>query len=71
MREHIIIEDSWVEYVKDLGNLNGITAVPTFSAAYQAMGKQGITVLGITMLGGIFSSLAGRNDIRFITANKI
>ncbi len=49
----------WVSYIKDLDNLNGIASVPTFSAIQQALGKNGVVLLGFTMLGGLFSSLIG------------
>lgn len=49
----------WVAYIKDLDSLSGIASVPTFSAIYLAVGKAGPLLLGITMLGGLFSSLVG------------
>ena len=50
---------SWLEYIKDLGNLEGIKALPAFYAAEHYMGTAGITVLMLSLLSLIFTSFIG------------
>lgn len=50
---------SWSEYVEDLNNLEGYESIPTFYTISQAMGKPGLTILGIAVLGGIVTGLVG------------
>lgn len=50
---------SWAEYTADLGNLEGYESIPTFYAINEAMGRPGLTILGIAVLGGIITGLVG------------
>jgi len=50
---------NWLSYLSNLDSLQGIQAMPSFSAAQQAMGNKGIAVLGATMLCALFTSLIG------------
>lgn len=50
---------SWLAYVRDMGNLTGIKAVPAFYAAYHYMGQTGIVVLMLSLFGVILTSLIG------------
>ena len=50
---------SWLEYIKDLGNLSGIEALPPFYAAYTYLGNAGITILMLVLLALIITSLIG------------
>ena len=50
---------SWVDYIARLGSFSGVAGQPTFFAAHSALGKAGLTVLGIAALGGIFTGLIG------------
>ena len=50
---------SWHEYVSDLGNIQGIKALPAFYAAQHFMGNTGIVLLSIALLGLIITSLIG------------
>lgn len=49
----------WTEYVKDLDNLTGINAVPTFYAARELLGVPGIVALGAAVLGALLSGVVG------------
>ena len=50
---------SWIDYVASLGERSGIVSLPTFYAAYSAMGNLGVTILGAAALCGIFTGLIG------------
>ena len=51
--------DSWLEYIRDLGNLEGIRALPAFYAAEHYLGGFGVTLLMLTLLALIVTSLIG------------
>lgn len=50
---------SWLEYIRDLGNLNGIKALPAFYAASCYLGKAGIILLSLSLLALVLTSLIG------------
>lgn len=50
---------SWVEYIDDLKNIEGIGSLPTFHAAYNVFGKFGLFFIGIAVLGAILSGIMG------------
>lgn len=50
---------NWLEYIKDMGNLEGIKAVPAFYAANYYLGKTGVTVLMFALFAVILTSLIG------------
>ena len=50
---------SWLEYIKNLGNEEGIRALPAFYAAEHYMGSAGVTILMISLLALIFTSFIG------------
>lgn len=50
---------SWVEYINDLPNLNGILSLPTFHAGQQLLGSWGVFFLGLAVLGAILSGIVG------------
>ena len=50
---------SWLEYIRNLGNLDGIKALPAFYAANHYLGFAGITILMISLLALIFTSFIG------------
>ncbi len=50
---------SWIEYIRDMGNLSGIKAVPAFYAASHYLGNTGVTILMLALLGVIITSLIG------------
>ena len=50
---------SWVDYVANLGDYQGASALPTFFASFTSWGGTGLTVLGIAALCGIFTGLIG------------
>ena len=50
---------SWLEYIRDLGNLDGIEALPAFYAAERYLGSFGVTALMLSLLALIFTSLIG------------
>ncbi len=49
----------WLEYIKDLDNLSGIEALPTFYAAYTYLGNGGYYLLMAALLALVISSLIG------------
>ena len=51
--------DSWLAYIQDMGNLEGINAVPAFYAAHHYLGQAGVTVLMLALFGVILTSLIG------------
>ena len=51
--------DSWLSYIRDMGNLEGIRAVPAFYAANAYLGQTGVTVLMLALFGVILTSLIG------------
>ena len=50
---------TWVDYIKNLGNFEGIQSAPTFNAAYAALGNIGSLILGVAALCGMFTGLIG------------
>ena len=51
--------DSWLSYIRDMGNLSGIKAVPAFYAANHYLGQAGVTILMCALFGVILTSLIG------------
>ena len=51
--------DSWLAYIGDMGNLEGIKAVPAFYAADHYLGAAGVTVLMLSLFAVILTSLIG------------
>lgn len=52
---------SWLEYIRDIGNLSGIEGLPAFYAAYTYMGNAGIMLLVTALFGLIATSLIGNS----------
>ena len=50
---------SWIEYISDMGNLDGIKAVPAFYAANYYLGSRGVTLLMFSLFGVIITSFIG------------
>ena len=50
---------SWLEYIKDLSNLDGIKALPAFYAADHYLGGAGVAILMLTLLSLVFTSFIG------------
>ena len=51
--------ESWVAYIDDMPNLDGLLSLPTFHAGYQLLGTAGVAFLGIAVLGAILSGIIG------------
>lgn len=51
--------DSWLAYIRDLGNLSGTEALPPFHAAGRYLGAAGIWILMLSLLALVFTSLIG------------
>ncbi|MBR4537565.1 MAG: amino acid permease [Clostridia bacterium] len=51
--------ESWLDYIRDMGNLEGIKAVPAFYAAGHYLGQAGVTVLMLALFAVILTSLIG------------
>ncbi len=51
--------ESWLAYIQDMGNLEGIKAVPAFYAADHYLGQTGVAVLMLALFGVILTSLIG------------
>lgn len=50
---------TWVEYIDDLSNLQGLKSLPTFNAAYELLGVGGTFFLGIAVCAAILSGIIG------------
>ena len=50
---------SWIEYIRDMGNLAGFEAVPAFYAINYYLGRTGVTILMLALFGAILTSLIG------------
>ena len=50
---------SWVEYIDDLPNLEGLISLPTFHAAETLLGTAGLVFLGIAVMAAILSGIVG------------
>ena len=48
---------SWLEYIRDLGNLSGIEALPAFYAAGHYLGHAGFVLLFLSLLSLVVTSL--------------
>jgi EAL domain-containing protein (putative c-di-GMP-specific phosphodiesterase class I)/amino acid transporter/GGDEF domain-containing protein len=51
--------DNWLEYLRDVPNLNGLEGIPAFYAASQLMGDLGVNLLMTALLCLILTSLVG------------
>lgn len=51
--------DSWLSYIRDMGNLEGIKAIPAFYAAEYYLGQTGITVMVLALFAVIVTSIIG------------
>ena len=50
---------SWLEYIRDIGNLEGLEALPAFYAARHYVGGAGVSALMVALLALIVTSLIG------------
>jgi amino acid transporter len=50
---------SWIEYIEDLPNTEGLLSMPTFHAAYQLLGKGGLVFLGISVFSACLTGIIG------------
>ena len=50
---------SWLDYIRDMGSLDGIKAVPAFYAAQYYLGQTGVRVLMLALFAVILTSLIG------------
>lgn len=51
--------DSWLAYIRDLGNLHGLEAFPAFYAASCYLGRAGVGLLMLSLLALVVTSLIG------------
>jgi diguanylate cyclase (GGDEF)-like protein len=51
--------ESWLAYIRDMGNLEGIKAVPAFYSVNHYLGQAGVVVLMLALFCVIFTSLIG------------
>ncbi len=50
---------TWLDYIKDLGNLSGIKGLPAFYAAQYYLGSKGVMILVASLFALIVTSLIG------------
>lgn len=50
---------SWLEYIRDRGNLSGLEALPGFYAAHHYLGDAGVWILMASLMALILTSLIG------------
>lgn len=51
--------ESWSDYVDSVNTLYGLESLPTFYAAYELLGKAGLVLLGVAVMGAILSGICG------------
>lgn len=51
--------NSWKQYIDDLPNLKGLSALPTFNAAYMLLGNTGLLFISVAVLAAILSGIVG------------
>ena len=51
--------DSWLSYIRDVGNLEGLENLPAFYAVSRTMGNTGVGILMAVLLCLVFTSLIG------------
>ena len=51
--------DSWLAYIRDVGNLGGIKGLPAFYAARHYLGDAGVWILTASLLALVITSLIG------------
>lgn len=51
--------ENWLAYIRDLGNLSGLDALPAFYAANHYLGDMGVRILMASLLALILTSLIG------------
>ena len=51
---------SWLEYIRDRGNLDGLEALPAFYAANHYLGSTGVALLMAALLSLVITSLIGQ-----------
>ena len=51
--------DSWLDYIRDIGNLSGIEGLPAFYAARHYLGDFGVGALMLSLLALVLTSLIG------------
>lgn len=51
--------DNWEAYISDIGNLSGISALPTFDSVSITMGRTGVIFLGVAAFCGMMTGLIG------------
>ena len=51
--------ESWMAYIRDMGNLSGLKAVPAFYAADYYLGQTGVGILMLALFAVILTSLIG------------
>jgi len=50
---------SWIAYINDLNNVDGLLAIPTFYAVKELMGTGGLILLGVAVFAAILSCIIG------------
>ena len=55
---------NWLDYIRDLDNLQGIEALPAFYAANACLGRFGVSLLALSLLALVITSLIGNMTAR-------
>ena len=50
---------TWLDYIRDMGNLSGIESIPAFYAASVYMGNTGVNLMMLALLCVVFTSIIG------------
>ena len=58
---------TWLDYIRNIGNLSGIEGLPTFHVVSDTMGSKGVFILGLAAFSGIVTGLIGN----FIAASRL
>ncbi|MDO4807969.1 MAG: amino acid permease [Coriobacteriales bacterium] len=61
---------NWFAYISDLGNLDGLKALPVFNAMQESAGNPGLLLLAFVIISALFTSLLGlfRSTSRLLLA---
>ncbi len=50
---------NWIEYINDLKNLDGVSAIPTLGVSYSVLGKAGLFFISASVLAAMFTGICG------------
>ena len=61
------IYGNWYQYINDIGNIEGLSSLPTFFAIDMLMGDTGLIILAVTVVAAVITGLVGN----YIAASRL